>query len=256
MKILSAILIHFLLTSYLSSQESTLKYETAFQFYKNAAYQDSINLLEERIKKNQHTINDHLLISQNYWKLGNETKAIDQLYSALKMKPNDTEIYIELIKAYTASNRYRGGLEIAETAQNKFPDSKEIKYLKTFLQGKLGMINSALKTIEDLKQESPNDTRPLGIEANLYFLQGEFEKAELSLKWALSIKEDSPFLHNNLALVYEKSAEQLISKGKKEEAKSALLDAKKSIDRAISIKEHKTMAETKKRIEDKLVSIP
>ena len=178
------------------------------------------------------------------------------MYSALKLKPDDTEIYIELIKAYTASNRLRGGLEIAETAQKKFPNSKEIKLQKVFIQGKLGMLNSALAGIEELKQEFPNDPRPLNVEANLYFLQGDFEKAEISLKWAISLNSDNPFYHNNLALLYEKNAESLLKSGKKTEAKTMLLDAKKSIEQAIQLKEIEVMAETQKRIEEKLITIP
>jgi len=179
-------------------------------------------------------------------------KSIDSLYSALKLKPNDTEIYIELIKAHISSNRYKGALELIETAEAKFPNSKELKLQKAFITGKYGKINTALAIIETLKQESPNDPRPLAIESNLYFIQGDLEKAEMSIKWAISLQENSPFYYNNLALIYEKMSENDMKSGNKEKAKNNLMEADKTIQKAISLKLFPQMTETQKRIQDKL----
>jgi len=138
-------------------------------------------------------------------------------------------------------------MDILETAEGKFSNSKELKLQKAFLYGKYGKVNTALGLIEELKQEYPNDPRPLSIEANLYFLKGDYEKAEMSIKWAISLQENSPYYHNNLSLLYEKMADASLKAGNKEQARGYLTDAEKSIQKALSLKSFPQMLETQKK---------
>jgi tetratricopeptide (TPR) repeat protein len=145
--------------------------------------------------------------------------------------------------------------ELLETAEIKFPNSKELKLQKAFIIGKYGKINTGLAIIETLKQEAPNDPRPLAVESNLYFLQGDLEKAEMSLKWAISLQKTSPFFHNNIALIYERMSDLETKAGKKEKAKENLMEAEKSVTKAISLKEYPQMILTLKRIQEKLSTL-
>ncbi len=241
-------------TSLLYSQELP-SYSSALTLFRAGSYEESSKMLQSSIQSNTATHKEYVLLSHCNWAKGNINASIDNLFSALKLKPNDTEIYIEIIKAHIAASRFKGALELMETAETKFPNSKELKLQKAFLIGKYGKINTGLGIIETLKQEAPNDPRPLALEANLYFLQGDLEKAEMSLKWAISLQSTSPFFHNNLALVYEKMSDLDIKAGKKEKARENLQEAEKSINKAISLKEYPQSTATLKRIQEKLSAL-
>jgi tetratricopeptide (TPR) repeat protein len=230
-------------------------YASALSLFKAGSYEESSKMIQSSILSNTATHKEYVLLSHCNWAKGNINASIDNLFSALKLKPNDTEIYIEIIKAHIAASRFKGALELMETADTKFPNSKELKLQKAFLIGKYGKINTGLGIIETLKQEAPNDPRPLALEANLYFLQGDLEKAEMSLKWAISLENSSPFFHNNLALIYERMSDMDLKAGKKEKAKENLLEAEKSISKAISLKEYSQSIATLKRIQEKLSAL-
>lgn len=238
----------------LFTQESN-NYDSALALFKSGNYTESIKTLQTNVQNGTTNYREFLLLAHSHWALGNTNQAIDTLYSALKLKPNDTEVYIEIIKAHIASSRFKGALELVETAEQKFPNSKELKLQKAFIFGKYGKVNTALSIIETIKLESPNDPRPLAVEAELYFLQGDLEKAEMSLKWAISLQENSPYFHNNLALIYDRMSDNEIKQGKKEKAKATLQEAEKSVDKAIAIKEFSQMIALKKRIQEKLSSL-
>lgn len=240
-------------SSEFSAQEAS--YPSALSLFKAGSYGEASKIIQTSIQSGVATHNEYVLLSHCNWALGNVNASIDNLFSALKLKPNDTEIYIEIIKAHLAANRFKGALELLETAEAKFPNSKELKLQKAFIIGKYGKINTGLAIIETLKQEAPNDPRPLAVESNLYFLQGDLEKAEMSLKWAISLQESSPFFHNNLALIYERMSDIETKAGKKEKAKENLMEAEKSIIKAISIKEYPQMILTQKRIQEKLSTL-
>jgi Flp pilus assembly protein TadD len=235
--------------------QETNYYDSALTQFKSGNFSESIKILQPNVHNGTTNYREFLLLAHSHWALGNTNQSIDNLYSALKLKPNDTEVYIEIIKAHIASSRFKGALELVETAEQKFPNSKELKLQKAFIFGKYGKINTALAIIETIKQESPNDPRPLAVEAELYFLQGDLEKAEMSLKWAISLQENSPFFHNNLALIYDRMSDNEIKQGKKEKAKATLQEAEKSVDKAISIKEFSQMLALKKRIQEKLANL-
>jgi Flp pilus assembly protein TadD len=235
--------------------QETNYYDSALTQFKSGNFSESIKILQPNVQNNTTNYREFLLLAHSHWALGNTNQSIDNLYSALKLKPNDTEVYIEIIKAHIASSRFKGALELVETAEQKFPNSKELKLQKAFIFGKYGKINTALAIIETIKQESPNDPRPLAVEAELYFLQGDLEKAEMSLKWAISLQENSPFFHNNLALIYDRMSDNEIKQGKKEKSKITLQEAEKSVDKAISIKEFSQMLALKKRIQEKLANL-
>lgn len=227
-------------------------FEKAQSLFKSGKLEEAKTILQTRIKTQAGTVGDHLLLSHCLYQSGAVNPAIDELYAALKLKPTDPEIYIELIKLHISANRFKGAMDILETAETKFSNSKELKLQKAFLMGKYGKVNTALGIIEELKQEYPNDPRPLSIESNLYFLKGDYEKAEMSIKWAISLQENSPFYHNNLSLIHEKMAETSIKTGNKDQAKNFLLEAEKSIQKAISIRSLPQMLETQKRIQGSL----
>lgn len=233
----------------LAAQENTL--EKARELYNKKSYDESLSVLEEMAKEPNVDSSAYVLMSYNYWAQGKQSEAIDVLYVALKKKQNLPEIYIELIKAYSSSGKYKGAGEICDTALEKFPNNTLLKLQKAYLLARYGKVMTALGIVEELKTNAPNDPRPLNLEAQIYLLKGEFDKAELSMKWASSLDQTNPNFKNNLALIYEKIYDRDFKKDKNKALESLKL-AESELESAIQIKKKPVFETNLLRVREKL----
>ena len=79
-------------------------------------------------------------------------------------------------------------------------------------------------------------------------MKRDFEKAEISLKWASALAPNNANLKNNLALIYEQMAFQNLKVNDKAKAKINLELAKSQIDSAVSSSQNNVFLENRKRI--------
>jgi Flp pilus assembly protein TadD len=225
--------------------------QKAKELYSKKSYDKSLEILNSLANEPDADPSVFLLISYNLWAKGEIEQAIDTLYIALKKKPNSPQVYIELVKAYISSGRFKGAMEVCEKALEKFPKNPTLRLQKAYLLTRYGKVMTALGIVEELKIESSEDPAPLNLEAQIYLLMGEFEKAELSMRWAISLDEKNPYFLNNLALILEQIYETEVKKDKNKAIQN-LLNAEKELEKALSIKQSPIFESNLQRIRAKL----
>lgn len=239
-----------------NGQDADKIYQNALTEYKSGNYAKSLEYLREIIKPGNQNPDLHILAAHNYAKLKDIKPAADHLYAAIRIKPDDQNLTIDLIRLYASNDRYKGAVELAESSVKKYPDNFDLKLIYASILIKFNKLAPALTMVENLKQLKPDDYRPLALEATIYYMQRDFEKSEISLKWALSISAKNPNLKNNLALVYEQMAADAIRTAKdKEKAKQFLEQARGELTEAIVISANPSYAENQKRITNTLNSL-
>lgn len=220
--------------------------------YQNKEYKKIIELLEEEINNAKDLDSQiYLLYSYSLWNLGYTDKSIDALFLALKRKPSP-EIFSQLVRAYSSSNKFKGAMELCEAGIKKFPEDISLQIQKGYLLARFRKINEALRLAEVLKSKFPEDPKPLELEAYIYSLRKEWDKAEIALEWASSLDRTNPTYKNNLAIVYEKLAEKQNSK---EKSLEYLQKAKDKLTEAIQTVSKPAYEQNLKRINDKLSQI-
>ncbi|MCB1194444.1 MAG: tetratricopeptide repeat protein [Leptospiraceae bacterium] len=227
-------------------------YIKALKLYLDGSYEESILVIRELIDKEGRSFDAHYLAGHNYWKLGNLQTTVAHFKNALSFEPNEENVYIDLVKVYACSYKWKDAEAVSSEALEKFPDSVELKSVYAAILLKQKRTKEALEIIEKLKALNPNDYRPLSIESRIYYEMGKYEKAETSLKWAITIAPKNPYLKNNLSVVYEKIAQEYKKNGQHEMAKNSLVSADKNIKEAISISEDPIFLENSRRIHKKL----
>lgn len=112
-----------------------------------------------------------------------------------------------------------------------------------------GASKTALSQIEKAKAGSPSDFRMLELEGKIYYNLKNYDKADVSLRWASSLNQNSAEIWNNLALVQESLYKSNKKLGKKNQANTYLTEAKECIQKASDLNgESITIKENSKRI--------
>lgn len=240
--------IFFLISLFSFGQEPNLPtYEKALDEFKKSEFQKSIEIIRELILQNGTKYEYHYLAAHDYWSLGNFKSAVNHFQAAIKFKPDDAKAYIDLVKLYENSKNFKMALSFCESSIEKFPNEYELKILQAGLLLKFGRFEFVNSILEKLKTENPNDYRPILIESNVYFATKDFEKAELTLKWANSLSSENPFIQNNLAILHEQVYLSLLAK-KNPAAKQKLIQAVDEINLAAKNSKDPSILENQKRI--------
>ena len=74
-------------SSRFSAQEAS--YPSALSLFKAGSYGEASKIIQSSIQSGVATHNEYVLLSHCNWALGNVNTSIDNLFSALKLKPND-----------------------------------------------------------------------------------------------------------------------------------------------------------------------
>jgi tetratricopeptide (TPR) repeat protein len=185
--------------------EVSSRYNDALELYKQSQFQESILLLREIIQEEGKSFEVHYLAGHNYWKIGNREVALQHFTAAYQKDNSKVEIYLDLVKLLFQMKKYETAKTYSQDGISKFKENVDLKLEHASVLVALNEHQSALLIVEDLKNSNSKDHRPFSLEAKIYFDLKQYEKAELSLKWALEISsKNKAGVKNNLALVYEK----------------------------------------------------
>ena len=208
--------------------------QNALELYQKKNYSSSIRLL----KKNKD-FKSYYLLAHNYIALKNWNRAIFYLTKVWRLESSKREfVVLELVKCYFNLKQYYKSMEIIRNAKRDFPDNYEFSILEINNLIYLNKNKVALDKIENLKSKSNVTKDLLVLEALVYTKRAEYEKAELSLKWALSLEPSSAYILNNLASVYEKKARVFMKNKNFKESQKLLLLAKQNLESALKIKNY------------------
>ena len=226
-KFLILFLIPFVLFSNEKQERETL--QKSLSLYEKKQYIPSIRLL-----KDIQNYQSYYLLAHNYIRLKKWWKAIFYLKEIWKIKPSKRNlIVIELAKCYFNVKRYYKSLQIVRNAKKDFLNLEELGFLEIINLIYVNKLKEALKKIEKLKSDNKISLRLLALESKIYFKIQQYEKASLSLRWALSLNKKNSNLLNNLAIIYENQALQLLKKKKYKESYNLLITAKTNFEDAI-----------------------
>ncbi|MDZ4727371.1 MAG: hypothetical protein SH817_14530 [Leptospira sp.] len=254
MKLISTLLFFYLLTTVsLFSQESKptagSTYFQAVEEYKLRNYPKSIELLKALLAEGKATYESYALLAYNYDKLNDFENAYGSIGEARKRKPDDENLASDTLGILAHFKKWKAVIELCEKFIPQYSTNPEIRYFYALALAQRGADKTALSQIEKAKANHPNDVRFLELEGKIYYALKNYDKADVSLRWATSINDKSAGIWNNLALVQEAMYLQNIKLGKKKDASSYLEEAKLCIQRAEELKpENNSIKENSKRI--------
>lgn len=223
--------------------------ETAIHYYKSQNYEEVIQIIRKLHEEGKNSFESHALCAHAYNKLGNFESAFSHFQQALKFKPDDPNILADRIRLCINFGKIKQAIDYANAALEKHPQNKEIRFLHSYTLFLRGKPKTALARVEKLKSELPDDPEILNLEGKIYYSLGNYEKADLSLKWASALQKDSPSILNNLALVHEKMYLSLQKDNLQDKASFHLKEAKENIQKAVSLDaKNPTIAKNAQRI--------
>lgn len=195
-------------------------YRQALDSFYLQDYETSLNYIRHVIRADMTNYNLRYLAAHNHWKLGNLDSAEAHFQAAISSTPNEPGAYIDFTlllihrRKYVSARRVAAnGAEAIEKSGAKVPSKMYNVLARACLLSGDGA--DALEYAEMAKGAlDQNDTgikdkmEAMVIEARVHLAMENFEKAELSLLWALSLKENNPYAQNLLGVVYLKWAEK------------------------------------------------
>ncbi len=245
----------YFVTGSVFSQESKTpvvgsSYFQAVEEYKLKNYAKSIELLRSLLSEGKATYESYALLAYNYDKLNDFENAYSSIQEARKRKPEDENLASSTLGILAHFKKWKAVIELAEKFVPMYPTNAEIRYFYSLALSHKGAGKVALSQIEKAKANNPNDVRFLELEGKIYYSLKNYEKADMSLRWASSLNEKSASIWNNLALVQEALYHQNKKLGKKKDALGYLEEAKLCIQRAESMDSDQTsIKENVKRIQ-------
>ncbi|MCZ8342159.1 MAG: hypothetical protein O9301_03940 [Leptospira sp.] len=226
-------------------------YFSAVDEYKVKNYNKSIELLKSLLAEGKSSYEFYALLALNYNKLNDFDNAYKNMLEARKRKPDDEDLLLQSLGILTKFKKWKPAIELSERVIPMYPTNPEIRYYYALALSERGASKTALSQIEKAKAGSPNDFRMLELEGKIYYNLKNYDKADVSLRWASSLNGNSPEVWNNLALVQEALYRTNKKLGKKTQANSYLSEAKDCVDKAVSLaKENPSIQENKKRIQE------
>lgn len=224
-------------------------YFQAVDEYKFKNYSKSIELLKALIEDGKSSYEFYALLAFNYDKLNDFDNSYKNMLEARKRKPDDEDLLVSSLGILTKFKKWKPAIELSERVIPMFPTNPEVRYYYALALSEKGASKTALSQIEKAKAGSPNDFRMLELEGKIYFNLKNYDKADVSLRWASSLNDKSPEVWNNLALVQEALFKNYKKLGKKNTANTYLTEAKDCIEKASSLsKENSSIKENSKRI--------
>lgn len=210
-------------------------YFQAVDEFKVKNYEKSIEILKGMLGDGKSSFEFYALLAYNYDRLGDFDNAYKNILEARKRKPDDEDLLEGSLAILCRHLKWKPAIELAEKVIPLFPQNSDIRfYYALALTGK-GATKTALSQIEKAKAQSPNEAKFLELEGKIYYQLRNFEKADVSLRWASSLKPNSAEIWNNLALVQEGQYRSFQKLGKKSSANEALAEAKSLVEKASSL---------------------
>ena len=197
-------------------------YKKALADYDIQQYEKSLDNIRHVIKSDMDNYKLRYLAAHNHWKLGNFESAEAHFKRTISAEPNNAGPYIDYslmqlhMRDYKRSEKTaKKGIKVLSGNKIEVPSKlyniiARIKLLNGNAKESLEYAEKA-KSLLDQKGTGVKDKlEAMVLEARSQLLLKNFDKAELSMQWALSLRKTSPYLHNLLGYVYSTWATSII----------------------------------------------
>lgn len=151
---------------------------------------------------------------------GDKKKTVGAMHRALKISPENSELWKNYAISLIKINGVFGALEAVERARRLDPNTKDLSSLQGAILTKLQRFDEATKLLEEALKENPEDTNSLTYLIAGYIELEKFEEASEYVKKALTLDEKNPYYYG----YYAKIEHRL---GRSDNAKKALKECAK-----------------------------
>jgi len=207
-------------------------YQKSLNSFNEQKYEESLNHIRHVIKSDMTNFKLRYLAAHNHWKQGNFDTAIIHFERAIKTSPEISGPYIDYA-LMQIHRRHLGrarkvalkGIQNLRTHKKEIPSKlynilSRIDLLQNNAKGALAYAEKA-KAVFDQKETGVKDKlEAVVLEARAHLSLSDYAKAEFSMLWGLSFRQESPYLHNLLGYIYQQWYES--EKGKSPEMASDL----------------------------------
>ena len=206
--------------------------DKASKAYGEQKYNESLDFIRHVIKSDMTNYELRMLAAHNHWRLKNYEPATAHFYNAMAARPDSAGVYTDLAmmllqmgEPQKAREIGGKGLEKLLAAQKEVPAKLYNVIARCALQ--LGDTVAAVAHSSSAKAAAATDPNKANsqkdkleaviIEGRAQMAVGNFDKAELSLSWADSIRPENVYTQNLLGYLYEKWAASTTRPEKKKE---------------------------------------
>jgi len=230
-------------------------YKKAIAEFDMRNYEDSLNQIRHVIKADMNNYNLRYLAAHNHWKSGNFDSAALHFQAAINVRPEAYGTYIDFALMRIHERKYRSAEFIAQNgikylSQHNIPVPPKIYNILSRIKLQQGLSSEALVYAEMAKAALNTNTgikdnlESVVLESRAQLSLNNFEKAELAMQWAISLKENSPYLQNLMGYIYKKwsasSADEELKKKYVDQAKKYFQLA---LENALAIDEFKVVVQ-------------
>lgn len=199
-------------------------YQKALQNYSANKYTTSLRYIWHVLRSQPRNFNLRYLMAHNYWKLKDYPQAIKEFERCLRYQPLQASTYSDLSLLYMERKFYVSagsiswqGIQTLRSQEKEIPTKLYNTLSRSFLHrgnatNALEAAQQAKSTFSQTNSRVKDQVEALILEARALQILKKFEKAEISLQWALSLKQGDPHVKNLLGYVYETWAMDLNSK--------------------------------------------
>ena len=178
-------------------------YESALTYAKQAAQIDSENEW-------------YRLVLAGMYEVNAEYSQASKLYEQITtINPKNIDAYYYWINSLAAEGNWKEMIKVMNLLEGEMGFSEELALERKKLYLREGDVDGAIKEVEGILEQDPNNTKYLNLLAELYQKNGDLEKALKIFDKIIVIRPNDPYVHLSLSDYYknlgnqEKAAEEL-----------------------------------------------
>lgn len=197
-------------------------YEIGRLLFENGQFSDGLSFAKMAVDLNGDNFWYRVLYAQLLHQTGDTKGAIKQYEEMLTRFPEKQELYMNLATLYQQDRDYNGVISTLNKLEERIGISEEVSMEKERAYVRLGNVEKAASEVRKLIKAYPEETRYLGVLADLYATNGFDDEAMEVYEEILQQDPNDPFVHLSLADYYkakgenEKSYEHLVKAFKNE----------------------------------------
>jgi tetratricopeptide (TPR) repeat protein len=189
---------------YIMSLLITLSLYSVLTMKRNTIWRDNYTLWSYTAKKMPQNSRSHNILGTIYADQGRIYEAIEEVKSALMLRPDYADAHYNLGTIYAGMGRFDEAIQEYQEALRLNTRYAAAHFGIGIIYEKMGRIDGAMQEYRNALRISPNYSIAYHRLGNIYYQQGRFDEAKTNYLNALQINPNNPDFHNSLANTYYK----------------------------------------------------
>lgn len=213
----------------INPSSSAAMYEIARIYAQDGNFPAALTYAKGAVRNNPENVWYQEFLGQLYAETGRIDESIEVFKEIIELHPEELDYYFSLGTLYSSQGRYDEALELYSSMESQFGINQELAMQRQLIYIEKGDFPAALREIDVLIEQNPDDIRLYGMKAEIFEQLGEEEKA-------ISIYESMLFIEPNNGLVLMALYEISEKNGESQKADEYLKRAFSSPELGIDIK--------------------